>query len=186
MPDPYSYAGTDVLKNQLGIRDGTKLQQFEVASVSQRASEPLPNGRLGAAHYCAVHRHLFGDVYRWVGRYRTVRIAKDRSVFCYPENVIPEMNNLFLWLKGGAFLKNLPANAFASQAAHFLATLNAIHPFREGNGRTQMAFLAMLASRTGHPLNVAQLHEPFFLEAMIASFAGDEQPLAKQLLSLIE
>lgn len=62
------------------------------------------------------------------------------------------MNNLFLWLKSESFLNNLPADAFAPRAAHFLATLNAIHPFREGNGRTQMAFLSMLASHADHPL----------------------------------
>jgi cell filamentation protein len=186
MPDPYSYAGTGVLKNRLRIRDAAKLQQFEVASVSQRASEPLPNGRFGTAHYRAVHRHLFGDVYGWAGRYRTVRIAKDGSVFCYPENITSEMNNLFLWLKGESFLNGLPANAFAPQAAHFLATLNAIHPFREGNGRTQMAFVSMLASRAGHPLATARLHEPSFLAAMIASFAGDEGLLSAQVFDLIE
>ena len=175
-----------MLKNRLGIRDAAILEEFEVASVSQRASEPLPNGRLGTAHYCAVHRHLFGDVYGWAGRYRTVRIAKDGSVFCYPENITSAMNNLFLWLKGESFLNDLPANAFAPRAAHFLATLNAIHPFREGNGRAQMAFLAMLASRAGHPLSMARLHEPSFLNAMVKSFAGDEDPLAAQLLKLTE
>ena len=186
MPDPYSYAGTDVLKNRLRIRDAAKLQQFEVASVSQRASEPLPSGHLDTAHYRAVHRHLFGDVYGWAGRYRTVRIAKDGSVFCYPENITSEMNSLFLWLKGESFLNELPANAFAPQAAHFLATLNAIHPFREGNGRTQMAFLSMLAFRAGHPLSIARLNEQSFLNAMIRSFSGDEGPLGAQLLKVIE
>ena len=83
-PDPYCYAGTDVLKNIPGLRDSGDLRLFETAITSQRAEEPLPSGRLNASHYRAIHRHLFQDVYRWAGRYRTVRIAKGDSMFCYP------------------------------------------------------------------------------------------------------
>ena len=50
-----------------------------------RADEALPGGRLAVPHYKAIHRHLFQDVYAWAGQYRTVRIAKDGSAFCYPE-----------------------------------------------------------------------------------------------------
>jgi cell filamentation protein len=79
--DRYCYAGTTVLKNKLGLRDQGELSAFEALSVAVRAEEPLPVGRFSAAHYCAVHRHLFQDVYGWAGRYRTVRMTKDRSPF---------------------------------------------------------------------------------------------------------
>ncbi|MEL6245622.1 MAG: Fic family protein [Pseudomonadota bacterium] len=59
------------------------------------------------------------------------------------------------------------------------ATLNAIHPFREGNGRTQLAFASALSDHAGHPLDFDKLEPAEFLDAMIISFTGDEGPLAK-------
>jgi cell filamentation protein len=74
-----------------------------------------------------------------------VRIGRTGSAFCYPENIATEMRKLFSDLKWKRYLAALSSDAFANGAAHFLATLNAIHPFREGNGRTQTTFLALLA-----------------------------------------
>jgi len=48
-------------------------------------------------------------------------------------------------------------------AAAFLAWLNAIRPFREGNGRTQLTFIALLAAQAGHPLDLSRLEPARFL-----------------------
>ncbi len=56
--DPYCYPGTTVLRNRAGLRDQAALDAFELDMTTQRASEPLPRGRLGVRHYLAVHRHL--------------------------------------------------------------------------------------------------------------------------------
>jgi cell filamentation protein len=162
-PDPYCYPGTEVLENVPGLRDAAALEEFELAIAAQRASEPLPAGRLSARHYRAIHHHLFQDVYGWAGRYRTVRLTKGRSTFCYPENIAPEMTRLFFALKRARFLRRLSADEFAARAAHFLAELNAIHPFREGNGRTQLSFVVLLAFRAGHPLSLTRLDPGEFL-----------------------
>ena len=116
---------------------------------------------------------------------RTVRISKVGSVFCYPEHVPVQMKVLFADLKARRFLQGLAPDAFAAGAAQFLSTLNAIHAFRDGNGRTQLAFLALLANQSGHPLTLEQLDPEAFLAAMIASFQGDEQPLAGQVRNLM-
>ena len=55
------------------------------------------------------------------------------------------------------YLRNLDAQTFADKAAHFLAELNAIHAFREGNGRSQLTFFALLADHAGHPLKIEKL-----------------------------
>lgn len=85
--DPYSYKGSNCLKNRLGLRDPDVLQAFELEMSSLRAAEPLPTGRFGPTHYRRVHWHLFRDVYPWAGRYRTVRTAKGGNCFCFPESV---------------------------------------------------------------------------------------------------
>lgn len=185
-PDPYCYPGTRILKNIPDIRDEAALRRFEAAITAQRSDEPFPAGRLSIRHYRAVHRHLFQDVYGWAGQFRTVRLSKGDSMFCYPEHIAGEMRRLFAALKDGQYLRGLSAGEFARAAAHFLAELNAIHPFREGNGRAQLSFLSIVADRAGHPLNFAQLDPEAFLAAMIESFAGREGPLAIQVLDLIE
>ena len=184
-PDPYCYPGTTILRNLAGLLDQDALDQFELASFTQRATEGLPAGRLSVRHLSAVHHHLFQDVYRWAGRYRTVRISKGGSAFCYPENIGASLKSLFGWLKRENYLKGLNQHAFARQAAHFLAELNAIHPFRDGNGRTQLAFMAIVADQAGHPLAIERVRREPFLAAMIASFHGKEEKLADELLKLL-
>ncbi|MGO8799966.1 MAG: Fic/DOC family protein [Roseiarcus sp.] len=177
-PDPYCYPGTGVLENRLDLRDQWQLDAFEALITAQRSEEPLPRGRLGYPHYRAIHRHLFQDVFAWAGQFRTVRLAKGGSMFCYPEHIDSEMRKLFGRLSAAKFLKGQSAASFAQQAAHALAELNAIHPFREGNGRAQLTYLTLLAERAGHPLSLERMDPAVMLEAMVASFKSDEAPLA--------
>lgn len=114
-----------------------------------------------------------------------MRLAKDGSVFCYPEHIDRELARVFAGLRARNALRGLSSDGFAAGAAQFLAELNAIHPFREGNGRTQNTFLALLAASAGHPLDLDRLDPDALLAAMIASFNGDERPLTAVLLDLI-
>lgn len=183
--DPYCYARSKVLKNFANIRLPRELQKFELAMTTQRFDEPLPSGRFSVRHYCAIHRHLFQDVYPWAGKFRTVRISKGGNPFCYPENIAKVLHGLFFALKKQRFLRKLSRNEFADQAAHFLAELNAIHAFRDGNGRAQLAFVTMLADQAGHPFDLAKVRRASFLRAMVASFSGNEKLLAAELGKLI-
>jgi cell filamentation protein len=183
--DPYCYRGTTVLRNRPKLRTQVELDKFEVAAVAERFKEPLPVGRLSYTHYRAIHRHIFRDVYRWAGRLRTVRITKGNSPFCYPEYIDGEMKKLFGQLEANNHLRDLISEDFARGAAGSLATLNAIHPFREGNGRTQNVFLEILADRAGHPLDFVRLNPTDMIQVMIVSFGGDERPLADLILGLM-
>lgn len=136
-------------------------------------------------HLKDIHHHLFQDVYPWAGEYRTVRISKDNSTFCYPEHIAKQMSGLLGWLKDQDFLRSLNAEEFAIQAAHFLSELNVIHPFREGNGRTQMIFLGLLAEQAGHPLDLGKLEPSSFFAAIIAGFNGNEAPLVAEIRQMI-
>src|SRR4029077_3976704 len=105
--------------------------------------------------------------------------------FCFPENIDAQSTKLFSGLKAADFLRNLSADQFAAKAAHFLSELNAIHAFREGNGRAQLTFFALLADRAGHRLNIEKLDPEVMLDAMIASFDGDQSQLTKVIAGLI-
>lgn len=156
-----------MLRNRPGLKDPVELEAFEALSVTQRSEEPFPDGAFDAAHFQAVHHHLFQDVYDWAGSRRTIRTFKDGSPFCYPESFEQELGKLFGWLAQRDHPQGLDADAFAVDAAHFLAELNAIHLFREGNGRAQTAFLAMLAASAGHPLEFDKLDPAAWMQAMI-------------------
>ena len=184
--DPYCYSGTTVLINKAALTDQEKLDLFESAITAQRAEEPSPSGRFSLSHYCNLHRHLFQDVYSWAGQYRKVRIGKGDSMFCYPEHISSQMRDLFTELKSDRILCRLTARAFNKKAASFMSTLNAIHPFREGNGRTQLAFFTLLADNAGHPLNSELLDPEEYLHAMITAFNDDEDPLQNVIFKLIK
>lgn len=182
--DPYCYKGTFVLKNKARLRDVTALQNFEMEMLSLRAMEPFPGGQFDSAHYKTVHHHLFQDVYHWAGQYRTVRTAKGGNVFCYPEHIAPQMDRLFERLRDELFRSSSLFEEFIEAAADFLAELNAIHPFRDGNGRSQLSFLHLIALRAGHPLDLTRIAADSFLAAMIASYNRKLGPLKAELIGL--
>jgi cell filamentation protein len=184
--DPYCYPGTNVLKNRRNLRSQEALDRFETAITAQRFSEPMPAGKLTEQHYQRVHRHIFRDVYTWAGKYREkVRITKGDSTFCYPEHIPPQMAKLFEGLGRDNNLQGLSAQEFALGAATFLSTLNAIHAFRDGNGRSQLAFMGLLAKAAGHLLHLDRIIPEDFLAAMILSFQGDEELLVAQMVRLL-
>jgi cell filamentation protein len=51
--------------------------------------------------------------------------------------------------------------------------VNFIHPFREGNGRTQLQYLKLLSDRAGHPIDLARIDASRWIEASVASHAAD-------------
>ena len=86
---------------------------------------------------------------------------------------------------GGPLPARPRGSAFAYKAAHFRAELNAIHAFREGNRRSQLTLFALLADYAGHPIDLDKLDALEILDAMIASFDGDEAKLANVIKRLI-
>lgn len=179
--DPECYPGTRVLINLADLRDQTELDAYEVEVVGRRSMEPPPPGDFDPAHYRALHRHLFQDVYGWAGEYRTIRTSKGGNVFCYPEWIEREMAKLFKTLAGNAFQPDGDVDAFVQAAADFLGELNAIHPFREGNGRSQLYFLRLLGLRAGHPFRSEAVERDAFLHAMIESYHGRLEGLIDEL-----
>ena len=183
--DPLCYSGTTVLINLLDIRDQAELDEVELALFLTRADEPLPAGELDYPHYLSLHRHLFQDVYAWAGQARTIRIGKAGSWFCYPEHIASVMARVFRELGEPDCLADLDDTDFAKHLAYVIAEINAVHPFREGNGRTQLTFLAMLAEHAGFTFNADMLDRDRVIQAMIDSFSGSEAPLQALIQDII-
>lgn len=183
--DPLCYPGTIVLKNKAGITDPEKLEQFELSMTLTRAEEDWPPGILDYPHYRALHHHMLQDVYDWAGEPRTIRVGKGGNWFCYPEYIDYEMNRIFSNLADDTLLTGLSSEMFSKKAAHILAEINAVHPFREGNGRTQLAFLMVLAENAGFAIDAGKLDRDRVIKAMIDSFAGNEKPLCNLICGLV-
>ena len=183
--DPLCYPGTSVLINLAELTDQTELDDFEFSMYLTRAEEPVPDGDLGYRHYRAIHHHLFQDVYAWAGEPRTIRTGKAGNWFCYPENLEREMARTFALVSTHHLLGKLSKPAFAVGAADLLAEINAGHPFREGNGRTQLAYLKLVIATAGYAFNDEALDPVRVMDAMIASFAGRLQPLCNLVSDII-
>jgi len=183
--DPLCYPGTTVLRNLAGLTDQAELDDFEFSMYLTRAEEPFPDGDLGYVHYRLMHHHLFQDVYEWAGEPRTIRTGKGGNWFCYPEYLEQHMSRAF----ATPFIENLqttvkPAD-FARGAGHLLAEINAGHPFREGNGRTQLAYLKLLTSAAGFSFDDDALEPDRVMHAMIESFSGKLDGLEALIADLI-
>ena len=64
--------------------------------------------------------------------------------------------------------------------------MNAAHPFREGNGRAQRAFLGQLARDAGYTLAWRRLERDRNIKAARASHRGENAPLHELLDELLE
>jgi len=184
--DPYVYPGTDVLKNKADLRDANDLKAYE-RFASADALLTLPDDILITPDgYRAIHRHLFQDVYDWAGEDRTVDMAKGHSPFCRARYIAPQLEQWFEKITAELDgWKDLPDAAFAARVAEHICELNAIHPFREGNGRTLRAWLGLVGARTGHAINLAQLSATEWHQASIDGFNGDNDPMSRVIAAAI-
>ena len=181
--DPYVYPGTKVLRNKENIRDAADLEQFERLSARAQAETMLRDVPLTYAGYRSIHRHLFGRIYDWAGEERTVELAKGNSVFCLVPYITQQMHRRFELLRTENGLKGLGRETFARRAAEHIGEINAIHPFREGNGRTQRAFLECLALQAGHEVDLALIEPEAWIEASIRSFQAADHTSLRDVIA---
>jgi len=137
------------------------------------------------AHLQGFHRRIFGDVYPWAGELRTVSIAKG-DPFCLPQHLESFASEVFGRLAATDFLRGRDREEFRDGLTELLADLNALHPFREGNGRTQRAFCAQLARHAGHQLRWSAMDPGENRAASRVALRGDNAPLRALLDRLLD
>lgn len=169
MPDdPYSDPVTGVLRNKLGLGTAAGLEAAEL-DITHAALILLHESPVAATydllHLREIHRRIFRDIYEWAGQIRT--------------------GAMFGELGDENFLRGLTRDAFIERLAYYLSEVNALHPFREGNGRTQRAFFGQLARDAGFALGWQRLDAARNIEAAVASMRGDLEPMRKLLDTLV-
>jgi cell filamentation protein len=156
--DGYLYPdGSQVLVNLLGIRDREALQRAEYRWAAYTAADALAYAdrarTVSAVTWRGVHRRLFGDVYRWAGKFRTVSLAKGMTQFAPPRVLHNWADQEVLPAFALAALTSRNRREFAEGLAACWGELNFLHPFREGNGRSTQLLVTALARRHGHSID---------------------------------
>ncbi|MEG2770281.1 MAG: Fic family protein [Oscillospiraceae bacterium] len=168
----YCYKDSHTLKNKYGVRDFQTLRQVEQDVVGAKQQYLLKHpiqGKFTTTHFCNIHRFLFEDVYPFAGRFRLETIKKGDTTFENEKAISLKLHILLDKLKMENYLTKLPHNEFVARLTYYLAELNYIHPFREGNGRATREFIRLLVIKNGYEINWTAAGVTALMDAMITS-----------------
>jgi cell filamentation protein len=197
----YTYPDSDTLKNELGATSHDELERLESAFAAMRESERRaghgPRGQFDADHLKALHHHLFQDVYEWAGHSRDERVTMSDGLiasepvmrkvagkpFLAGPQIADALEQIGTKLRDANYLRGLPWQEFAIRAATVMADLNSIHAFREGNGRTQRAFICELAEAAGHSLDFSVISQERMVQASVAAHERDDNGMMERLFN---
>ena len=187
--DPFLDPRTGVFRNRLGITDRAELAAAERTLTGVRVDQLRRRrvaGRYDLDHLRAFHWTIFQDVYPWAGQLRTVLIVKAGASFCLPHQIVDTAADVFGRLAAAHHLRGRDRDAFLDGLTALLAEVNALHPFREGNGRTQRAFLGQLARDAGYRLRWEHVDRDANIDAARAAADGDLAPMRALLDPVVE
>ncbi len=184
LQDPYVYPGTTILKNKFNIRDQDILSTLErqisetKILMQNRTNSEFSRGNFDLKHLQSIHKYLFGDIYDWAGKLRTEGfISKGSSIFCFAPMIESYANGIFTKMSREDFSK-MDVQQCAQKFAYYLSEVNALHPFREGNGRATRLFFQALADKHGWQLSLHTIPHAQLVQAMIESMHGSTVPLS--------
>ena len=160
-----------VLPNKLGITDPEVLKTAEAEICHIRTVE------------LAVKP--VGGAFDFAGKVRTVDMSKGHTTFCRAAYIDASQRRLFGELRIECFLRGLGKPELARRLAYYASELNAIHPFRDGNGRAIRIFLQQLAASAGYDLAYRDADEEGLMRADIAAFGGNYEQLESIYASIL-
>lgn len=168
----YCYPNSDVLINKLNIRNIEILFEAERKLTMLRISDLIDNpikGEFDLKHLQEIHKYIFQDIFDWSGEIRTVDIAK-QNMFCKVQYINEQASSIFENLKKENFLIDLWRDEMVNKLSYYFSEINALHPFREGNGRSQREFIRELAFFCNYRIDFRKVDTNLMLEASKDSF----------------
>jgi cell filamentation protein len=173
MPDKkYCYPDSEVLINKIGITDNAELFETEIELTSIRLAELQENpvkGNYDFKHLKAIHKYIFQDLYSWAGKERTVDIGKG-NLFCTTAYIQDYAKSVFNKYFPQCYGAKDDISDFIRALADNYGDLNALHPFREGNGRAQREFARVVCLKCGYDFDLTETTHAEMLEASKLSF----------------
>ena len=183
----YCYSGTSTLKNKLNIYDEQILEQaeLELTALSSNLIE-YSEPPYSLAYLQSIHKQLFSDLYEWAGQLRQIDIYKGDTRFCTFSRIEIETNKLLNPLQEQNYFQGLESQQLIPKLADLYCELNVIHPFREGNGRTQRIFFEHLIAHCGYGIDWSHINsKDQWVAANIEGFYSNLQPLTQIFESCI-
>lgn len=125
-----------VLENKLGLTDSSELAREEERISKKKAVELFESGMIDTfdvgtfSALQKIHSYLFGDIYEFAGKIRTVNIAKGNFRFAPVMYLEAALKNI----------DGMPQSTFDEIVEKYVE-MNIAHPFREGNGRSTRIWL---------------------------------------------
>lgn len=179
--DPYSLPN-GVLDNNLGITNTQDLNDVEgelaALAISNILQLPAPKD-FSVEALKSIHLEIFSEIYPWAGKFRVVDIGKGDTHFASHQKIEENLNSLFADCKAKNYFTHLSEEEFGNELAGFLIELNRIHPFREGNGRTQRLLLSQIALNAGYKIAWEGISESAMRQACIDGQNGNSAPIKK-------
>ncbi len=131
-----------VLRNKLGIWDEDSLNEAERMITSYKLANLYLNTgaqTFDSGHLKSIHKYLFEDIYPFAGEFRKENISK-KITFCLVQFIEPELDRT---LKNAIKMvpKLVDRDTLLKFVTELYSDLDIIHPFREGNGRTEREFM---------------------------------------------
>lgn len=140
-----------VLRNKLGITDPAELADVESNAAALRVLEleqnPIP-GRFDFAHLQKIHEHLLQDVYDWAGDLRSTDTTAMGIPHCRAAFLPQEVDRVFADIAKNP-LSTTDRGAAVDTAASHWQELTLLHPFRDGNSRSQRVFIDNMLDDAG-------------------------------------
>jgi cell filamentation protein len=181
----YCYPGTDILKNKLGIKDDNALTiaEREITSLKLLMLYNMPiMEKINFQNLCKIHKIIFEDIYEWAGLIRHGDfLSKGDSIFCRGQYILENADQIMKNIQNENNLCGLPKIKFIERMAYFMGEVNALHPFREGNGRSSREFFRQLALNANFNLDFSKTEKEELLTADIEAFNGRYENLINVL-----
>lgn len=177
----YCYKDTDVLINKLNITNDKDLFDVERELVSLRTYELNENvlkWNFDFEYLKSIHQYLFQDIYSWAGKIRTCNIAK-KDLFCLANYIDSYAKDVFSKLENENYYIDYDYETKLNKLVNLFADINVLHPFREGNGRSQRLFIESLAKINGIYLDLTNVVKMNMIIASHESINGDTTKLQK-------
>lgn len=179
--DPYVLVCTEVLKNKVGATTSDDLEQRENDFVFLRMISLLshPPKLVGTFKQIQdIHGTLFQDVYDWAGELRSVDMSKGGGPMFQPRFTFTTAIRYFeSTICKDNLLKGMNREMFVSRLAVNFDNLNMIHPFREGNGRTQRVYWTFMAHEAGWDISWRKVSKQENIQASKSAILGNLQGL---------
>jgi cell filamentation protein len=118
-----------------------------------------------------IHQIIFDDIYEWAGQIRKGEfLSKGSSIFCRGPYIVESANKIFANIIKESNLFGLNKSDFIKRMAYYMGEVNALHPFREGNGRTSREFFRQLSLNADYVLDFSEIEKEALLMADIEAF----------------